>query len=721
MPRVLLILAIIIAIPLLFIGILMLVLSNPEEFRDEISESVKNSTGYDLQINGDISWRYWPPIAIEVAQIAIAIPGEDTPLASLEKVAIDLDLLPLITGSQTIGVSGLSIHGLTLRPVVNKKGRGNWVIDATGEKPEGRSKEQTTSTSRPDDSEAEGSSSGLQVHIAGIDFTDANIEYRDESTGDHYQLNIESLTTGSIEYDSPFTLQTRFKVEDLNQHISATGSVAGTLTTNSDFDQLSFENLELTTTARVPDIGAIDSTVTLAGNINLSEDRLQITSGQLRMGDFQPSFSIILESLSSDEPKINGELEIPPFNPRVLMDQFQVEQPVTADADSLTRVSLNATLAGNVNQIELKEISAKLDNTQLTGSLMIIAGNKMGINFALAMDEINASNYLEPDESDQTSESAAASNTTGQATDSTSPPGQGSPQDSEIIPVDLLAEYDISGSLSINKLHYDTYSFAAFDFDVKNGNEQLKSGIALKGYDGTIKVDINSSWRGKTSTTIDVAVSGIDITKLAEAESITGSLNLTSNLAFQGAMMSEVMNTLDGSSEFNVENGTLDVTALKQLAMTIGAVQGKQSSMADWPDKMPFKLLTGNHRFNQGTRKNQKLDFKLENLTVDGKGGFDYFADKINFDITVAMTESTNGRFDVSPSLVDVQWPIICKGSFDDPVSDLCGPDKKATKSLVADIARRELKAKGQSKLEKVIDEKAPEELKDLLKGLFRR
>lgn len=713
MRRILAILAIIIAIPLLFIGMLMLVLANPEEFRDQISESVKNSTGYDLQINGEIKWRYWPPIAIEVTQIAIAIPGEDTPLASLDKAAIDLDLLPLLTGSQSIGVSGLSIAGLTLRPVVNKKGRGNWEIDTTGEKPEGTPKKQTTSTSRPDDSDSEGSSSGFQVHIAGINITDANIEYRDESTGDHYRLDIESLTTGSIEYDSPFTLQTRFKVEDLNQHISATGSLAGTLTTNSNFDQLSFENLELATTAQVPDIGAIDSTVTLAGNVNLGEDRLQITSGHLRLGDFQPSFSIILERLSSDRPKINGELEIPPFNPRVLMDQFQVEQPVTADANVLTRLSLKATLAGNVNRIELKEISAKLDSTQLNGSLIIATGNKLGITFALAMDEINASNYLEPDESDQTSASAAASNTTGQATDS--------PQDSEVIPVDLLAEYDISGSLSINKLHYDTYSFSDFVFDVTNRNGQLKSGVALKGYDGTITVDINSSRRGKTSTTIDVAVSDIDITKLAEAESITGTLSLTSNLAFEGAMMSQVMNTLDGSSQFNVENGTLDVTALKQLAAAIDAVQGKQSSMADWPDKMPFTLLTGNHRFNQGTVKNQKLDFKLENLTVDGKGGFDYFADRIDFDITVAMTESTNGRFDVSPSLVDVQWPIICKGSFDDPVSDLCGPDKKATKSLVADIARRELKTKGKSKLEKVIEEKAPEELKDLLKGLFRR
>ena len=103
MKRILAILAFILTIPILFIALLMVILSRPESYRDEITASVKTATGYELLIKGDISWRYWPPIALEVEDVSLGIPGENTTLMTLENAAIDLDLLPLITGSRTIG------------------------------------------------------------------------------------------------------------------------------------------------------------------------------------------------------------------------------------------------------------------------------------------------------------------------------------------------------------------------------------------------------------------------------------------------------------------------------------------------------------------------------------------------------------------------------------------------------------------------------------------
>ena len=115
----------------------------------------------------------------------------------------------------------------------------------------------------------------------------------------------------------------------------------------------------------------------------------------------------------------------------------------------------------------------------------------------------------------------------------------------------------------------------------------------------------------------------------------------------------------------------------------------------------------------------------MENLVVKGTGGFDYFANQLNYDLTATLTESSDGSsdtgFSVSPSLSGIQWPIHCEGSLDKTASDLCRPDQDAIESLLADVARKELKRKGQSELDKIIEEKAPKEVKELLKGLFRR
>jgi len=722
MKRIFSIAAFLLSIPLIFVVILMVILSNPESYRDEISASVKASTGYELQINGDINWRYWPPIALEIEDVSLGIPGDSTPFLTLENAAIDLDLLPIFTGGNTIGVSGLTVHGLTVRALIDEQGRGNWEIDEADTSqnvdPKTIPSTPTGDTTADTDSAADSSPSNFQLHIADIDITDATIEYRDESSDDHYLLKIISLTMGPVDYDSPIELQVNFELEDPSQQISAVGSIDGTLTTNSEFDQLTFEDLTIISTAQVPEAGTIGSAVTLTGELNLRQDRLRIEEGSLQIGELQTSFSMTVDNMSSDELQFNAKLEVPRFNPRSVADQFQVALPETANINSLTQLSFNGTLTGNSNQIKIEDISGMLDSSQFSGSVVLVTGKKDGITFDLALDEINVSHYLEPDEIDQTKQKVPGNK---QNTSGGHPGPPVSIQDSELIPVKLLAEYDLSGTFTIATLHYDTYQFSNFKLDLQNEKGKLHSSIVLNGYDGNINLDIKTKWRKKVSTVFKVDTEGINLPKLLQSESVTGNLNLDSELVFRGTMMSEAMATLDGTSRFRIKNGTLDVTTLKQLVATIDVLRGKQSSIGEWPDKMPFKVLKGNHTFNQGTLANQKLKFTLENLVVRGTGGFDYFKDQIIYDLTATITGTTDGGFEVSSSLVDVAWPLHCEGSLEAPASDLCRPDKKAIQSLVADIAKQELKLKAQSELDKIIEDKVPKEIKDLLKGLFRR
>ncbi|MCZ6503687.1 MAG: hypothetical protein O6945_14385, partial [Gammaproteobacteria bacterium] len=209
----------------------------------------------------------------------------------------------------------------------------------------------------------------------------------------------------------------------------------------------------------------------------------------------------------------------------------------------------------------------------------------------------------------------------------------------------------------------------------------------------------------------------MDISKLTEFDWITGKVNVNSEFTFQGTMMSDPMETLDGTNQFTIEDGTLDITPVKQLAAAIDLLRGKQSSISQWPDKMPFEQLKGHHNIHHGTRENQSLGFTLENIQANGKGGFDYFANHLEYDIAIKLSETENSEYSVSPALANISWPLHCEGAMDASPTDLCSPDSKSVETLVKDIAKQELKRKGQ----KIIDEKVSEKLKNLLKGIFRR
>ena len=119
--------AAIILIPALLFGSIVMLLDNPDYYQDELSSIVKTQTGFEVAINGDIKWRYWPLIAINITGVELRPVDAADALMTLDSVAVDLKLLPLIFGAE-LAIDGLSIDGLTVNAVVDADGKGNWEV-----------------------------------------------------------------------------------------------------------------------------------------------------------------------------------------------------------------------------------------------------------------------------------------------------------------------------------------------------------------------------------------------------------------------------------------------------------------------------------------------------------------------------------------------------------------------------------------------------------------
>ena len=107
-------------------------LISPAKLTQMLILEVREATGRELTIAGPVSLSFFPKIAVSAGQVSFSnAPWAKSPqMASLEKVALEVSLLPLLSGR--IEVNSIQLAGLTLNLETNAKGDGNWVMgDAT--------------------------------------------------------------------------------------------------------------------------------------------------------------------------------------------------------------------------------------------------------------------------------------------------------------------------------------------------------------------------------------------------------------------------------------------------------------------------------------------------------------------------------------------------------------------------------------------------------------
>ncbi len=727
MSRLFKIIAVLVALPVLGVISLLLILDNPTVYQEPIGDAFRQKTGLELNFNGDIQWRFFPPLAININEIEIKSPDSDTPLASLNSASIDLKLIPIILEGKIV-IEAIEIDGVDLNAVVSEQGIGNWERPDTADSPP-LALPSNSAPAAETESETEPDSQDLNLDISAFTLTNAHIDYQDLSAKTHMMLNIDKLSTGQLSPGQLTELNTIFSFEDKIEKLSAKTQIDGSFKVSDNLVQLTLENFVVDATILQQDQVEVAATIKINAEIDSDKATASFSNSSINVADL-----VILLTLKANNiftiPGLRGNISIPAFDAKKLAKEMAIEIPATSNPDALTSVSVTTDITGTTDQMVFSNITATLDRSTITGKATITLEPESALEFSLAMDAINATGYLEPDVStsavavvEKTPASAQAANDTTTAINI---------PDSEVIPIELLNELALQGTFTLAELQYDEYLLHDITVGMNNKNQTLTLASRAVGYDGQLGLDLHLKplAPGQNPTgRIQLTIADIDITKLIDSDSVTGAINMDSTLTFSGDMMSEILSSLDGKSDYTIKDGTLDVTNIKQVVGVIDSLRGKTSSVGQWPEMLPFKFLTGYHQISQGIEENQLFSFAMENMEVNGKGGMDYFANSIDFDIQATFKEGI-GQFSVNPNLAGVDWPMNCKGSLGASFSDLCKPDKAAITGVVKDIAEQELKRKGkeltrkeQEKLEKKIEEHVPEEFKEtakkLLKGLF--
>ncbi|MCC5795299.1 MAG: AsmA family protein [Chromatiales bacterium] len=321
---VLLLLAVIVAVVLLV---------DPDDYREEIAATFERQTGRSMLIEGPLGLRKFPCCAITLGRTELGNPpGFEGPhFARLEAAELELRIWPLLV-SREVRVGRIVLDGLDLDLVQLADGRSNWDFAAAG----------NVAAPSPDAGEDASGGALSLAEIAGIDVRRSRIAYRDLGTGADLLLENVNLQTGAISPDRPFDLRAELDFSDRAEGTTGELRLRASALADLDAGTATLNGLTATLSAAGPALAARST------KLDLSADRLQLAgiNDGLKLQMSSAVADLALEGLTDVAERMTARLRIP---------------ELSADAGDTIR----ATIPGMTGAAELRGLPDLADRLQL--------------------------------------------------------------------------------------------------------------------------------------------------------------------------------------------------------------------------------------------------------------------------------------------------------------------------------------------------------------------
>ncbi len=701
---------------------------DPNDYKQEITEQVEKATGRTLIINGDIDLSVFPWIALELGQLSLsnAQGFKAETFANVDAADIRIKLMPLL--SKKLELDTIILDGLVLNLEKNKAGKTNW-DDLTG----GSKKVDDKKPAESNASNQESSASLAAVTIAGVKLTNANILWDDASTAENYQLKNFNLTTDPLIPSKPTALNISFNVASQKPQAEAHIELAGKIMLDMDNQQYSFTGLNFSTQAKGSEIGFEKADINLTGDItadmvkqlitvdglqlsaeitepslpggkanlelssniiaNMKQQTADLSKLVISLQDLSITGDVKASKLSSDNPNVDGTINIAAFNLRQLAKSMAIELPIMADDSTLELVQLNTNFSASSKHFNAKNIAVILDQSELTGQFSLTNFSSPAYNFKLNLDEIDADRYLPP-----ASEESASTTPT-----SSSPaPASEASSGADKLPLEPLRAINAKGIIDIAKLKISGTHSEKIHLELNASKGLIKlSPISANLYQGQYKGNVNLDARGKTlKLAIDENLTDVQagplLKDLTGDDQLSGAANAQVKLTGNGATVDGIKKTLSGKGQFSFKDGAVKgINIAESIRKAKAVLKGGTTTTSEAPLQTDFASLTGSFVATNGIISNQDLALMSPLLRLNGAGKVDLPKEGINYGLKVSIVGSSKGQ--AGKELADLKGltiPVKITGTFSKPKPSV------DLASMFKEQATEEIKAKVADKLQ---------------------
>ncbi len=638
---------------------------NTGQYRSLLEDAVANSTGYEMTIAGDVAMDLFPTFGLTLNDVRLRNPAAPQELLSTSTVVLRLNVREIFNGR-------LLVEELRARNF-----HANYYIDTAGNSIWDVADRPAASDDGPDVVIDEGSNDDLvSFSIETISIENMNIDYQDQSAGTRYQIanfNLESRDTNLA--GRPFELAI-------------------------DFD---FEN------------NAMDEPVPLSLRSNVIAD---LANGAINLNNLQFSVTPLLVQgefslVNFDRnPQFSGNLRADPFDVRGLLQTFALlEVDSTFARPSLAAeqmASFAVEFSGNETEATVPNLALNLGGADVTAN--------GSVRFATDLAPMNISYSLMAGDIDLTPFMSAAD-------EEEAVPVEPDQAGETELPVELLNSMNVIGSASIASLTLRDMVFE--DINVYTNIEDGVLDIELTpatAFDGTLAGAVRLNAQSDTPT-LDAQFSAnqfnlLDLSPaLSQFDSFAGLLNVEANHSARGATVDAMLNTLSGSTTFNVLNSSIDITLIKQVFTAIAALSPTGDTIQQWPDVVQFNELGGYITLQEGLQVNQDVKLRMDNFDITGSGGVNLAEGGFDYNVLFTLLGAPQVQtIPVGERFQDVSWPVQCAAEFSAPVNQYCRPDFNQVRQIFTQLGT----AAARQRLNEVITDQVPEEIQDSARGLLR-
>ena len=604
---------------------------DPNDYKDKISAGVKDATGRDLVIEGELQLSLFPWLAIDIGRMELGnAPGfDDTPFASFESARLSVRVLPMLLRREVV-VGTASLDSLRVNLQVRPDGAGNW--EDFGEAGE------VDADAAPD--EGVDRTDSATIDVASISVTDAALTYADASTGDRFELTDLNLSTGRVAAGESVPLDGGFSFAVDPAGISGQIDIGVELTFDTDAATVSINGLEIS--GRIEGVAEVPAAISLAAPaIELQTTAQTADVGEISLQLMSVNVQADVEPFSyAGDPQPQATLSIAAFSPSTLMTELGIAAPETADPDALGKLRVDAKASVGTAAIALSDLTLVLDDTTFTGNLSVPRSADGFYELDLAGDSIDIARYMAP--ASESAESEAGASETVE------------------IPADLIRPLNARGNLSIARASLGDILFENVTVGVNAASGELRiHPIAADFFDGGYRGDIRINAAGDVpSISVDESIKDVNLAAMARAvlkvENITGMVNGTFSLGGRGADMNAIRRDLDGKMSIELLDGAWEgVDVWYEMRKARAYIKGEAEPEVPATPRTQFSSMRASGVVTNGVMQNDDFFAELPFMQVTGRGTVNFVEASVDYSVRGRVLEKPEFMTEVSKEELD--------------------------------------------------------------------
>ncbi|MFQ2108740.1 AsmA family protein [Aeromonas rivipollensis] len=694
-------------------------LIDPNQFKPQLAEQVRKSTGRDLVMEGDIGWRFWPSLGLSLEKVQLRNPAgfAEPDLLRFTQGDASVALLPLLSHRLEIGKVTLSGAHLFIQTKADGSSNLNGLVKtATADKSDGA--QSPAGDSQPA-APAASEEKPWQISLQGVALVEASALVRDDRSGavsrlDRLDLDLGQLTPGEW---VPVTLAAK----------GAQGDRA--------FDLKGQAQLKLARELKASEL----KDLTLGGSLSEPTQRLDafsLKADRLALGQWS-SLELSLSGAqgAADQPTLAGTLE---GTLKARLDQglqlLEVSDAVLAarlSGDSLPRPQMNLKLAGfaraelDKQTVTLSNLVMGADDALLSGSGAVHLGAVPKVEFDLKGEKLDLDAWLGQA---APAKAAAAPAAPAKGGDKGAAPAAKALSTME---PDLAAlkSVDLAGRLQLGSLRLKGLDLSAVDLQLAlaGGQLSLKQFSAAVAGGQVTASGVLDARQQPARYQVHKRIQGVDVRPLlqtlAQNDRLEGKGDLEVQVQGTGLSEQALRSQMQGKVSLRLSDGALHGINLAEMIREARAtLTGKGADQVKEARKTDFSALTANFQIANGVARSDDIQLLAPALRVKGQGQTALVPETLDFLFLTSVVESSKGQGGKSvDELKDVTIPVRIGGHWQAPSYRLDVKELLGNNKVLEEKARKEAE-RGLKKLlgDKADDEQIKGVADQLLKGLFK-